>query len=374
MDCKNIDIYYMKRAIKLARKGEGRTSPNPLVGAVLVKDGRIIGEGYHRYYGGNHAEVEAINSAKESVKGATIYVNLEPCSHYGKTPPCALMLIEKGVIRVVIGMTDPNPKVAGEGIKILEDSGIEVVVGILEKEAKDLNEVFIKYITKGIPFIYLKYAMTLDGKIASITGDSKWISNDKSRQEVHKLRNRVGSIMVGINTVITDDPSLTTRINDNGIKGENPIRIIVDSNCRIPATAKVLEIESEIKTIVAVKKDADQLRIEAIEKTGAEVLVVDEKDGRVDLKSLTKLLGNRGIDSILIEGGAELIYSALENELVDKVQVYIAPKIIGGCNAPTAVGGKGIALMCEAIELYDIKRKIFDEDIMIEGYVRKKGE
>lgn len=366
----NNDIYYMKRAIELARKGEGRTSPNPLVGAVIVKAGRIIGEGYHKYYGGNHAEIEAINNAEESVKGATIYVNLEPCSHYGKTPPCALRLVEEGVNKVVIGIVDPNPKVSGQGIKILEDNGIEVAVGVLEKETKELNEVFIKYIASGMPFVYLKYAMTLDGKIATTNGDSKWISNEKSRQEVHKLRNKVGGIMVGINTIITDDPSLTTRVEN----GKDPIRIIVDSNCRIPPKAMVLQIESDVRTIVAVTRNADPLKVALIEETGAEVLVIKEREGRVDLKSLLKLLGNRGIDSILIEGGGNLNWSALKDELIDKVQVYIAPKLIGGVKAPTPVGGKGIDLMSEAVELYDIKRKIFNEDIMIEGYIKKRGE
>ena len=370
---KNIDdIYYMNKALELARLGEGRTSPNPLVGAVIVKEGRIIGEGYHGYYGGNHAEVEAINNAIESVEGATIYVNLEPCSHYGKTPPCATRLVKEGVGRVVVAMCDPNPKVAGKGIEILRESGIEVEVGLLEKEARELNEIFIKYITEKMPFVYLKYAMTLDGKIASITGDARWISNEKSRQEVHKLRNRVGAIMVGLGTIIADDPSLNTRIAE--CKGKDPIRIIVDSHCTIPVNSKVLHLESDAKTIVAVTRQADHLKIEAVEATGAEVFVIEEKDGRVDLTSLLRVLGNRGIDSILIEGGGELIYSALEAELVDKVQVYIAPKIIGGAKAPTPVAGKGITLMSEAIELKDIKRKIIDEDIMIEGYIRKRGE
>lgn len=372
MDNNINDSYYMKKAMELARLGEGRTSPNPLVGAVIVKEGRIIGEGYHGYYGGNHAEVEAINSAKESVKGATIYVNLEPCSHYGKTPPCATRLVKEGISRVVVAMLDPNPKVAGKGIEILRESGIDVEVGLLKKEASELNEIFIKYITEKIPFVYLKYAMTLDGKIASITGDARWISNEMSRQEVHKLRNRVSGIMVGLGTIVADDPSLTSRILEGA--GKDPIRIIVDSNCNIPVKSKVLNLESETRTIVAVTRKADHHKIEAVEATGAEVLVIEDKDGRVDLTSLLKVLGNRGIDSILIEGGGELIYSALEDELVDKVQVYIAPKIIGGAKAPTPVAGKGISLMREAIELKNINRKVYDEDIMIEGYIRKRGE
>lgn len=372
MDNNIDDIYFMNRVLELARLGEGRTSPNPLVGAVIVKDGRIIGEGYHSYYGGNHAEVEAINNAKESVKGSIIYVNLEPCSHFGKTPPCAKRLVEEGFRKVVVAILDPNPKVAGRGIEILKENGIDVELGLLEKEARELNEVFIKYITKGIPYIYLKYAMTLDGKIASCTGDARWISNEKSRQEVHKLRNKVSGIMVGIGTILADDPSLNTRLTS--ANGKDPVRIIIDSNCRIPTTAKVLHLDSNNKTIVAVTKNADCKRIAEIEDTGAEVLVIDDKDGRVDLESLFWVLGKRGMDSILIEGGGELSYSALEDELIDKLQVYIAPKIIGGSKASTPVTGKGISLMKDAIELQDIKRKIFDEDIMIEGYVRKRGE
>ncbi len=372
---KNIDdIYYMNKALELARLGEGRTRPNPLVGAVIVKEGRIIGQGYHGYFGGNHAEVEAINSAKESIRGATIYVNLEPCSHYGKTPPCANRLVEEGIERVIVAMYDPNPKVAGKGIGILRDKGIKVEVGILEKEARELNEIFIKYITERMPFVYLKYAMTLDGKIASVTGDARWISNEKSRVEVHKLRNRVCAIMVGLGTIVADDPSLNTRILEGEEKGKDPIRIIVDSHCNIPVNSKVLYLESDARTIVAVTRQADYQKIEAVKNTGAEVLVIEDKDDRVDLISLFRVLGKRDIDSILIEGGGELIYSALEAELVDKVQVYIAPKMIGGAKAPTPVAGKGITLMREAIELKDIKRKVFDEDIMIEGYIRKRGE
>lgn len=368
------DIYFMNRALELARLGVGRTSPNPLVGAVIVKDGRIIGEGYHGYYGGNHAEVEAINNASESVEGGTIYVNLEPCSHYGKTPPCAKRLVEEGIVRVVAAIYDPNPKVAGKGFGILRDNGIEVEVGLMEKEARELNEIFIKYITEKIPFVYLKYAMTLDGKIATITGDARWISNEKSRQEVHKLRNKVGGIMVGIGTIISDNPSLNTRIVEGDDKGKDPTRIIVDSHCSIPVNSKVLHLESDARTIVAVTRQADHHKIKAVQATGAQVLVIEDRNDRVDLASLFKVLGNRGIDSILIEGGGELIYSAIETELVDKVQVYIAPKIIGGAKAPTPVAGKGVTMMKEAIELKNIKRKVFDEDIMIEGYIRRRGE
>ncbi len=365
------DKKYMKRAIHLAKKGVGFTSPNPLVGAVIVKGGKVIGEGYHQNYGSNHAEVEAINSSKVSVKGATIYVNLEPCSHYGKTPPCANRIVAEKISRVVIATLDPNPKVAGKGIEILKKNNIEVVVGVLEKEAKQLNEIFIKYITEKIPYVFLKYAMTIDGKIASNKGDSRWITNDKSRQQVHKLRNRVGAIMVGIGTIIADDPSLNSRIN-KGV-GKDPIRIIIDSECRISTDAKVIKIDSLARTLVVVTKRAKPERIAAIEATGTDILVVDQKKGKVDLVKLMKLLGLRGIDSILIEGGGKLNYSALEDNLVDKVYAYIAPKIIGGIKAPTPVGGTGIDLMRDAIELVNIKRRVLGEDILIEGYVKKRG-
>ncbi len=366
------DKKFMKRAITLARKGAGKTSPNPMVGAVIVKAGKIIGEGYHKFYGGNHAEIEAINSAKESVKGATIYVNLEPCSHYGKTPPCANRLVEEGFEKVVIAMLDPNSKVAGQGIEILKKNNIKVIVGVLEEEARQINEIFVKYITRKIPYVYLKYAMTIDGKIASTTGDSKWITNDKSRQKVHELRNRVGAIMVGIGTIIADDPSLNTRINRRTRK--DPIRIILDSEGRIPLTAKVLNIDSNSKTIVVVTKKAKPIKIAAIEETGAEILVINQKNEKVDLVSLLKVLGNRGVDSILIEGGGEVSYSALTDNLVDKVMAYIAPKIIGGSSAPTPVGGMGILQMVDAIELINIKRKVYGQDILIEGYVKKRGK
>ena len=364
-----MDKKYMKRALNIARKGQGRTSPNPLVGAVIVKDGRIIGEGYHKYYGGNHAEVEAINSATESVEGATMYVTLEPCSHYGNTPPCAMRIVKEKIGKVVVAMLDPNPKVAGRGIEILSDNNIEVEIGLMEKEAKELNEIFLKYITSNLPYIYLKYAMTLDGKIASFTGDSKWITNEKSRQEVHKLRNRVKAIMVGIGTVLADNPTLNTRLKRG--KGNDPIRIIIDSSCRIPLSANVLNIESEAGVIVVTTKKADIDKISKLEKNGAEVLIVDEKDGNVDLEKLTKILGARGIDSILIEGGGTLNYSALKAGIVDKVQAYISPKIIGGASALTTVEGPGIEKMMDALKLDNIKRRNLGEDILIEGNLQK---
>jgi diaminohydroxyphosphoribosylaminopyrimidine deaminase/5-amino-6-(5-phosphoribosylamino)uracil reductase len=364
-----MDIKYMKRAIGLAKKGIGNTNPNPLVGAIIVKDDRIIGEGYHEFYGGPHAEINAFKNATEDVKGATMYVTLEPCSHYGKTPPCAQEIAKRGISKVVIGMTDPNPIVAGEGIKILKDNGIEVIVGVLEDEVKRLNEIFIKYITTKIPFCIMKTAMTLDGKIATVTGDSKWISNEMSRKHVHLLRHRVSAIMVGIGTVVNDDPMLTTRLE--GAHSKDPARIIVDTEARIPLDAKVLNLKSDEKTIIATTERANKDKIKALEEKGALVILTPLKNGKVDLKYLMKTLGEKGIDSVLLEGGSTLNYSALNEGIVDKVITFISPKIIGGNDAKTPVGGEGKEFVKDAFFLKDIEVLRFDTDIMIEGYLRK---
>lgn len=365
-----MDERFMERAIELARKGEGYTSPNPLVGAVIVKENRIIGEGYHEYFGGSHAEVNALKNAMESVNGATMYVTLEPCSHYGKTPPCANEIVKKGISRVIIGMKDPNPLVAGKGMNILEENGIEVELGVLEKEVKKLNEIFIKYITTKKPFCILKTAMTLDGKIATYTGDSRWITNEYSRQHVHELRHRVSSIMVGIGTVLADDPMLTTRLLER--KGRDPIRIIIDTKGRIPLEAKALNLKSKAKTIIAVTEKVKKSKLIALKEKGAEVIITPLKNEKVDLKFLMEKIAAMGIDSILIEGGAGLNFSVLNEDIIDKVITFVAPKIIGGENAKTPVGGDGLALMQGAISLKDIRVKRFNDDIMIEGYIRRE--
>lgn len=361
-----MDVKYMKKALELAKKGAGYTNPNPMVGAVIVKGGRIIGEGWHEVYGSNHAEVNAFNNAVEDVSGATMYVTLEPCSHYGKTPPCANAIVEKGIKKVVIGLEDPNPLVAGKGIKILQDNGIEVITGVLKEEGKKLNEIFLKYITTRLPFCILKTAMTLDGKIAAYTGDSKWITNELSRKYVHEIRNRVAGIMVGIGTVLQDDPLLTTRLDDSS--GSDPIRIIVDSKAKIPLEAKVLNVESKAKTMIAVTEQANKFKIKALEDKGAEVITIQSKDEKVDLGYLMKELGERKIDSVLLEGGSSINYSAIKEGIVDKVNVFIAPKIIGGSSAKTPIGGEGIAFMKDAISLHDIEIYRFGDDVMIEGY------
>ncbi|WP_272507431.1 bifunctional diaminohydroxyphosphoribosylaminopyrimidine deaminase/5-amino-6-(5-phosphoribosylamino)uracil reductase RibD [Clostridium aestuarii] len=355
----------MKKAIELAKKGAGYTSPNPLVGAVIVKDDKIIAEGYHQFYGGPHAEVNALNNAVEDIDGAVMYVTLEPCSHYGKTPPCANTIAKTGIKKVVVGMKDPNPIVAGRGIKILEESGIEVISGVLENEVKEINEIFIKYITTKTPFCLLKTAMTLDGKIATHNGDSKWITNEKSRKYVHQIRNRVSAIMVGIGTVLQDNPKLTTRLEEK--ESSDPTRVIVDSRGRIPLDCNVLNVDSEAQTIVVVTELADKDKINSIKEKGADVIITPSKDNRVNLAYLMKELGKRDIDSVLLEGGSTLNYSALKENIVDKVISFIAPKIIGGEQAKTPVGGNGIDYMKDAITLENIKILRFEEDIMIEG-------
>lgn len=365
-----VDVNYMKRAIKLAKNGIGYTSPNPLVGAVIVKNDRIIGEGYHEIYGGPHAEVNAFRNASEDVEGATMYVTLEPCSHYGKTPPCASAIVEKKIAKVVIGMMDPNPLVAGRGISILEENGIEVTTGILEDEVKELNQIFIKYITTKLPFCILKTAMTLDGKIASSIGDSMWITNEASRNYVHQIRHRVSGIMVGVGTILADNPKLNTRLQDK--EGKDPTRIIVDTTARIPLDSNVLNSNSSAKTIIATTEKAKRENIEAIKKKGAEIIITPLRDNKVDLNFLMRKLGETGIDSVLIEGGSTLNFSALEEGIVDKVISFIAPKIIGGKDAKTPVGGEGIKYVKNAILLDNIQISRFYEDIMIEGYLRKE--
>ena len=370
-----MDSLYMSRALDLAKLGAGYVNPNPLVGAVIVKDNKIIGEGYHKKYGEAHAEINAFNNATGPVAGATMYVTLEPCSHFGKTSPCVEAIINKGIKKVVVTVEDPNPLVAGRGIKILRESGIKVITGVLEDEAKKLNEIFIKFITTGLPFCGLKTAMTLDGKIATYTGDSRWVTNNKSREYVHRLRHKYSSIMVGIGTVLADDPLLTTRLKDidgkNPVRGKNPIRIIVDTKGNIPLDAKVLQCDENTKTIVATTESAGDEKIKDIEKTGAEVIITPSKDNRVDLSYLMRSLGEKKIDSILLEGGSSLNYSALKEGIVDKVISFIAPKIIGGGSSKTPVGGDGIPYMKDAISLRDINIHRFEDDVMIEAYVRK---
>lgn len=363
------ETLYMKKAMELAKKGNGHTNPNPLVGAVIVKNNTIISEGYHECFGGLHAEINAFTQAKESVEGATMYVTLEPCSHYGKTPPCALAIIEKGIKKVVVGMLDPNPLVSGKGIAMLKEHGIEVEVGILEVEIMKMNEIFIKYISTQLPFCILKTAMTLDGKIATVSGESKWISCKQSRTQVHQLRQQVGAIMVGVQTVLIDNPTLSTRLDD--VKISHPLRIIVDSKGRVPVDSKVMERCSNQKTLIATTHQMSQEKRKEIEENGHQVIVCPMKEAGVDLKYLMAQLGMMGIDSVLIEGGSTLNFSALKEGIVDKVITYIAPMIIGGQTAITPIGGGGITELKESIKLKNIQVSKVGDDIRLEGYLKE---
>lgn len=363
-----IDEDYMTEALRLAKHAEGRTSPNPMVGAVVVKNGRIVGEGWHRMAGTQHAEVHALNMAGDLAKGSTVYVSLEPCAHYGRTGPCAEALVKAGVSRVVIGMEDPNPKVAGKGIKILKDAGIEVRTGVLKEEAEKLNEVFLKWIQTGMPYVALKTAMTLDGKIATATGESQWISNEGSRQKGHELRDIYDGIVVGIGTVLADNPSLTTRLPDGN--GKNPVRIVLDSHCRMPLDTKMLH-DGEAPVIIAVTENAEEIRVKAVEETGARVVYAGNGP-HVDLKLLLKKLGELEICSLYVEGGAEVNFSFLEQGLVDRVYAFIAPMLVGGKTAKTSVGGKGIAHLKDAVRLIDTEITSIDGDFFITGRVKSE--
>ena len=368
-DFLSYDEKYMRLAMQLAGNAIGRTSPNPLVGAVIVKDNRVVGCGWHRKAGTPHAhaEVHALNQAGELAQGADVYVTLEPCAHYGKTPPCAKALVEAKVKNVYGGLLDVNPKVAGKGFKILEDAGIHVEYGFLQDELRKQNEVFFKWIEHKKPFIVLKAAMTLDGKIATATGQSKWITNETSRAYGYKLRDIYDGIMVGINTVIEDNPMLTARVDG----GKNPIRIVVDSSLKIDINANVVQDKSA-KTIVATTDKADKDKILKLQAQDVDVIVVDkDKNDKVDIEKLLDILGQQNICSILVEGGATLSGSFVAKKLVDKVYFFIAPKIVGGKEAKTPVAGTGILNLQEALALKDIQIEKLEEDILIIGRVDK---
>lgn len=366
-DFLSYDEKYMRLAMQLAGNAIGRTSPNPLVGAVIVKDNRVVGCGWHRKAGTPHAEVHALNQAGELAQGADVYVTLEPCAHYGKTPPCAKALVEAKVKNVYGGLLDINPKVAGKGFKILEDAGIHVEYGFLQDELRKQNEVFFKWIEHKKPFVVLKVAMTLDGKIATATGQSKWITNETSRAYGYKLRDIYDGIMVGINTVIEDNPMLTARVDG----GKNPIRIVVDSSLKIDINANVVQDKSA-KTIIATTDKADKDKILKLQAQDIDVIVVDkDENDKVDIEKLLDILGQKNICSILVEGGATLSGSFVAKKLVDKVYFFIAPKIVGGKEAKTPVAGTGILNLQEALALKDIQIEKLEEDILIIGRVDK---
>ncbi|CQR74566.1 Riboflavin biosynthesis protein RibD [Sporomusa ovata DSM 2662] len=360
-----MDKYYMQQALTIAQYAIGRTSPNPLVGAVIVKDGHIVGQGWHRQAGTPHAEIHALAQAGELAKGATIYVTLEPCSHHGRTGPCADALIAAGIKKVVAAMTDPNPEVAGKGLTRLRAAGIEVVEGILAAEAAKLNEVFIKWITTKMPFGVLKTAMSLDGKIAAYTGHSKWITGPAAREYVHRLRDIYDGILVGIGTVLTDNPRLTTRLPAGG---QNPVRIVIDTMARTPLTANVVT-DKQATTIIAVSQAAPPERIAALQSHGVEVLVLAQTPLGVNLRQLFTILGERRITSVFVEGGAAINASLLTANLIDKVYCFIAPKILGGKAAPGPVGGTGVETVDQAILLEDIATQTIGTDVLLNGYI-----
>ncbi|SHK76730.1 bifunctional diaminohydroxyphosphoribosylaminopyrimidine deaminase/5-amino-6-(5-phosphoribosylamino)uracil reductase RibD [Hespellia stercorisuis] len=355
------DQDYMKRAIEMAKKGGGWVHPNPQVGALIVKDGRIIGEGYHVKYGQLHAERNAIASLRESAEGATIYVTLEPCCHYGKTPPCTEAILEQRIARVVIGSRDPNPKVSGKGAAILREHGVRVEEDFMREECDQLNPVFFHYITKKLPYVVMKYAMTADGKIATKTGASKWITGPEARAEVQQIRSRYMGIMVGIRTVLQDDPMLNVRIPGE----KSPIRIICDSGLRIPLESQICQSARQYRTIVVCAEERQEKKAQ-LEVMGVEVLAVPSVDGKVDLVRLMHLLAEKGIDSILLEGGGTLNYSMLREGLVQKVIAYVAPKIFGGETARTPVAGAGVQLPDEAVKMKLSEIHKAGEDLVLE--------
>ena len=387
------DQDYMRRAIELAKKGLGWTNPNPIVGAVIVKDGRIIGEGYHERCGELHAERNAIASLAESAEGATLYVTLEPCCHYGKTPPCTEAILEQKIARVVIGSRDPNPLVAGKGAAILRKAGVLVEEDFMREECDELNPVFFHYITKKTPYVVMKYAMTADGKIAARTGDSKWVTGEKAREKVQELRHQYMGIMVGIGTVLADDPMLNVRMPGK----KNPVRIICDSRLRIPMDSQIVKTAKEYRTIVAYAGENPEAgknldvsgdgaenggiqtrngspaentgKLDQLHEAGVETLSVPDAYGRVDLKKLMEYLGKQGIDSVLLEGGGTLNDAALSAGIVNEICAFIAPKIFGGADAKTPVSGIGVAHPPEAVmlELKDMER--IGDDLMLRYHV-----
>ncbi len=361
-----LDESMMRRAIMLARQGAGWTNPNPLVGAVVVKDGRAIGEGYHEVYGGLHAERNALAACGEDPAGATLYVTLEPCCHTGKQPPCTEAVIAAGISRVVVGSRDPNPLVSGKGNEALRAAGIDVVEDVLRDRCDALNPVFFHFMKTGRPYVVAKWAMTLDGKIATHSGDSQWVSCEESRADTHRLRHRLAAIMVGINTVV-DDPMLTARCD---FPANQPLRVVVDSKLRIPLESQLVRTAGEVPVLVATAVAQEGSRVQELRRLGVQVASLPRPDGEVDLEALVHLLGTRGIDSVLVEGGGTLHEAMFRTGLVDRTIVYLAPKICGGAEAKSPVAGVGIERMADAFELGHPMVEHIGDDLKI-TYLRK---
>ncbi|MBN1592657.1 MAG: bifunctional diaminohydroxyphosphoribosylaminopyrimidine deaminase/5-amino-6-(5-phosphoribosylamino)uracil reductase RibD [Candidatus Coatesbacteria bacterium] len=360
------DEAYMLDSLRLAARARGKTSPNPMVGAVLVKEDRRIASGYHLRAGEPHAEAIAIRRAREHVRDSTLYVNLEPCSHYGRTPPCASLIVKSGIERVVIGTIDPNPLVAGRGIAMMREAGITVDVGVLEDHCRSLNEVYFKYITTGLPFVTLKLAQTLDGKIAAASGDSKWVTGEKARTLAHRLRAESDVVLVGRNTLEKDDPQLTVR-RVKPARPDRPLRVILDSALKTPPTAKVLA-KGPCETIIVATEGASSEREKALKKAGASVIRTKSRDGRVDVEELLVLLAKRELSSVLVEGGSEVAWEFVSRGLFDKVIFAFAPKILGGRDSINSVSGRGFDAIADAVQLSIARVQRLGEDVVITAY------
>jgi len=362
---KKTDEYYMGLALKLALKAKGKTSPNPLVGALVVKDGRVVGSGFHAKAGLAHAEIIALDEAAKQAKGATLYVTLEPCAHTGRTPPCVNRIIQSGIKEVVIGMVDPNPLNNGKGVLLLKQSNIKVRLGVLSEEIRKINEVFLKYITNGIPFITVKVAQSLDGRIATFTGDSKWITSDKSRVYAHKIRNDYDAIMVGVNTIMRDNPFL------NAVsKQKQLVKVIVDSNLSTPENANIFLGQSKVIIITLPSRPGQETENRKSLSAKATILEVKERNGQINLRNALKKLARLEISNIIVEGGGTLIGSLFDERLVDRILFFVSPKIIGGKDAVSSVMGKGVKRPDQAIKLTQIKIRHFAEDLLIEANIR----
>lgn len=374
MDLDHADKEFMRMALELAARGRGLVSPNPMVGAVVVKDGRVLGQGYHKEAGGRHAEVYALAEAKGETEGATVYVNLEPCCHFGRNPPCTNQLIAAGITRVVVAVTDPNPRVSGAGLRELEENGIEVTTGVLAEEARRLNEVFFKYITTGLPFVSIKAAVSLDGKIATRTGNSRWISGEESRRRGHELRRAADAIVVGVGTVIKDDPLLNVRLPvlQDKAKTKHPLRLILDSRARIPLTAKVIK-ENPEQTVIVTGSDPPAYKVEKLRAAGVRIWTLPLRRGRVSLPALLAKAGEERLSSLLVEGGGEVNAAFLGENLVDKVYLFLAPRIIGGASAPTWVEGEGVDQVVKGSHWRNAGLTELGNDLLLEYYPEEEG-
>lgn len=357
----------MRRVLELAGKAAGRTSPNPRVGAVIVKNGRVIAEGYHKKAGHPHGEIEALRKAGKRARGAQMFVNLEPCCHQGRTPPCTDAIIESGIKEVFVGMRDPNPLVAGKGIRRLKQAGITVHTGLLKPDCQHLNEVFVKYIQTGMPFVTLKSALSLDGKIATSTGESQWITGPEARERVHRMRDQVDAILVGAGTVLKDNPRLTTRLKKG--KGHNPARVILDAKAEIPLRARVFHHADRDRVVYVTTSKASAVRVKRLTDRGIEIHVFPSKNSHIYLIKLIELLGRMKIASVLLEGGGGINASALKAGIVDKVVLFLAPLIIGGESAPGVVGGPGIKSLKQALNIKNLTVTPVGADWMVEGYL-----